>query len=484
MSKKIIYLLSLLMALSLVFASCKKNNGVTDALGGLTPPPNTGQGQEEAGEDGLFNDYAKIPDGEIANTGVYVTTGGNYYRNPVVVARPDGKVFVFAEKRWQSSGSENDVGIDGINTTDVIFKVSTDGGYKFDTQEYTVGTKASGPENSHGAPVVFVSGDKILIAATSGDGIGRTSKTPKASKIDYITGTFDKNSASTGYITWGTWKTIESVNAKGGNSGTTTIQALVSATEAGGSGNKKFEQFATQPARGLVTTSSDIYLPIVLAKQRDDKTDYELMGRMTLKSTMDGTSWSVVEDPIGYTDNVSLTFGPWKETKLIAGTTDGDLVYLTVPNPWSSANPAKFGVSVPGAVPSSKGSMPASEGSPGFFTTKQWYGNKEYKITGTEGSGDTKISDGTAGSPATMSVLVHVQQRASQLYLYLVSNHSDLTLKGKGWKLDDVGKSSTVDMMADGTIVVAAEKGGQDKNYFIRLLRYSQKYIEQQTSAN
>ena len=479
MRKKIIYLLSLLMALSLVFASCKKNNGLDPNNGGLTPPPDTGQGEDVAGEDGLFNDYAQIPDGEIANTGVYVTTGGNYYRNPVVVARPDGKIFVFAEKRWQSQGSGNDVGIDGINTTDIIFKVSDNGGYKFDTQEYTVGTKASGPENSHGAPVVFVSGDKILIAATSGSGIGRTSKTPKASKIDYITGTFG-GSASTGYITWGTWKTIDSVNAKGGTSGTTTIQALVSATEAGGSGNKKFEQFATQPARGLVTTSSDIYLPIVIAQQGGTGTDYELMGRMTLKSTMDGTSWSVVEDPIGYTDDVSLTFGPWKETKLIAGTTDGDLVYLTVPNPWSSANPAKFGVSNPDKAPSPKGTMSASEGSPGFFTTTKWYGANEYTITGNEGKGDTQISD-KGQSAVTKSVLVHVQQRASQLYLYLVSDPKELTLQGKGWKLDDVGKSSTVDMMADGTIVVAAEKGGEDKNYFIRLLRYSQKYLTETT---
>ena len=482
MRKKIIYLLSLLMALSLVFASCKKNNGLDPNNGGLTPPPDTGQGQDVVGENGLFKRYSDIPDGEIANTGVYVTTGGNYYRNPVIVTRPDGKIFVFAEKRWQSSGSGNDVGIDGINTTDIIFKVSTDGGYKFDTQEYTVGTKASGPENSHGAPVVFVSGEKILIAATSGDGIGRTSKTTKESKIDYITGTFG-GSASTGYITWGTWKTIDSVNAKGNSGGTTTIQALVSATEAGGSGNKKFEQFATQPGRGLVTTSSAIYLPIVIAQQGGTGTDYELMGRMTLKSTMDGTSWSVVEDPIGYTDDVSLTFGPWKETKLIDGTTDGDLVYLTVPNPWSSANPGYFGVSTPGVQPEKKATVPASEGSPGFFTTKQWYGDKEYKITTVTG-GSTQISEGTAGTPTTMSVLVHVQQRASQLYLYLVSSPKELTLQGKGWKLDDVGKSSTVDMMADGTIVVAAEKGGQDKNYFIRLLRYSQKYIEQQTSAN
>ena len=37
MSKKIIYLLSLLMALSLVFASCKKNNSITG--GDIATPP-------------------------------------------------------------------------------------------------------------------------------------------------------------------------------------------------------------------------------------------------------------------------------------------------------------------------------------------------------------------------------------------------------------------------------------------------------------
>ena len=475
MSKKIIYLLSLLMALSLVFASCKKNNGLDPNNGGLTPPPDTGAGEEQAGDDGLFNNYDDIPnETEIANTGVYVTTDGNYYRNPVVVARKDGKVFVFAEKRWKSQGSDNDLGIDGDNTTDVIYKVSDNGGYKFNTQEYTVGAKADSPQNSHGAPVVFVKDDKILIAATSGSGLGRTAKTfdqKGKSRIDYITGTINGNS-----IQWDSWTEIKVVPKKARNNAVD-IDSQINGVSAGGAGNKNFNQFGTQPSKGLVTTDGNIYLPVVIAYQGTTSDRYELMGRMTLKSTMDGTTWSVVEEPVGYTDNASVTFGPWKETKLIGGNTDTDLKYLTVPNPWSgSINPGKFGIATDGNKPDAKGTMPASEGSPGFYTiTDKWFGETPYTITGTEGN----VSISSSGSK--MSILVHVQQRASQLYLYRIKDDANLTLEGNGWKLDDVGKSSTVDMLPDGTIVVAAEKGGQDKNYFIRLLRYSQKYIQTKT---
>ena len=223
-----------------------------------------------------------------------------------------------------------------------------------------------------------------------------------------------------------------------------------------------------------------MYLPIVLAYQGTTSDRYELMGRMTVKcDNINGTiSWKVIEEPVGYTDNASVTFGPWKETKLIGGSTDADLQYLSVPNPWSgNINPGKFGVSTPDDKPTSKGSMPASEGSPGFYTiTDKWYGETPYTVSV---SGSTTSISGAGAT--TMSILVHVQQRASQLYLYRIKDAANLTLEGNGWKLDDVGKSSTVDMLPDGTIVVAAEKGGQDKNYFIRLLRYSQPYLMSKT---
>lgn len=270
------------------------------------------------------------------------------------------------------------------------------------------------------------------------------------------------------------------VTPKSGGSGEVTIDSQITSIPAGGSGNKNFNQFGTQPSRGLVTGAGAMYLPIVLAYQGTTSDRYELMGRMTVKcDNINGTiSWKVIEEPVGYTDNASVTFGPWKETKLIGGSTDADLQYLSVPNPWSgNINPGKFGVSTPDDKPTSKGSMPASEGSPGFYTiTDKWYGETPYTVSV---SGSTTSISGAGAT--TMSILVHVQQRASQLYLYRIKDAANLTLEGNGWKLDDVGKSSTVDMLPDGTIVVAAEKGGQDKNYFIRLLRYSQKYIQTKT---
>lgn len=473
MSKKIIYLLSLLMALSLVFASCKKNAaGTGPDLGGLTPPPDTGTGEDQAGDDGLFNDYAQIPnDTEIANTGVYVTTDGNYYRNPVVVARNDGTLFVFAEKRWRSSGSGNDVGIDGINTTDVIYKVSKNGGYKFDTQEYTVGTKASGPKDSHGAPAVFVQNNNIVVVATSGAGIGRTTQdvvNSDPSRIEYISGTITGST-----IQWQSWTEIK-IDSK-------SIVEIVKDISAGGNENKKFNQVATPPSRGYVDSNGDMYLDLVLAYQGDSTTPYELMGRITIKASISNpATWTKVEEPIAYTtDPVKL--GPWKETKLVS---DGGSSYkhIVVPSPWTPATYQKTvlgTIAKNGSASIDQTGITASEGSPGFFiTTDKWYGANDYTVKpgSSEGDGNTT----TSGSGSKMGVFVHVQQRASNLHLYLVNDQ--FQIQGKGWKLDDVGKSSSVDMLPDGTIVVAAEKGGQDKNYFIRLLRYSQKYITTQTT--
>ena len=104
MSKKIIYLLSLLMALSLVFASCKKN-GAGDISGtvpdnGFDNSPDTDNGL--APDQGWLdsNSEAPIKNEEIPN---FQTTGGvAYFRNPVVVVMGDAgsDVVVFAEKRY------------------------------------------------------------------------------------------------------------------------------------------------------------------------------------------------------------------------------------------------------------------------------------------------------------------------------------------------------------------------------------------------
>lgn len=478
MSKKIIYLLSLLMALSLVFASCKKNAaGTGPDLGGLTPPPDTGKGEDLTGDNGLFGKYEDIPnDTEIANTGVYVTTDGNYYRNPVLVAREDGTLFVFAEKRWRSKGSGNDVGIDGINTTDVIYKVSQNGGYKFDTQEYTVGAQATGPDNSHGAPSVFVKDNKIVVVATSGAGIGRTSqaasqKTP--SRIEYISGTIDGTK-----ISWtGNWTEIKEVTV---DQQKKAISEVISIS-AGGANSKKFDQFGTQPSRGFVDGSGNMYLAIVLAQQGTLNDVYELMGRMTIKASIDSpNTWTVVDKPVAYTDNASLKLGPWKETKLISANGDGSLQHLIVPSPWTpdAYKPRVLGTAAKGiAANITKTTIAASEGSPGFFTTNdKWFGETKYELSKDSSTGKVTINGGSATSA---NIVVHVQQTASQLYLYRVNDQ--FQIQGQGLKLDDVGKSSSVDMLPDGTVVVAAEKGGEDKNYFIRLLRYSQPYLMSKT---
>ena len=135
MSKKIIYLLSLLMALSLVFASCKKNNGLDPNNGGLEPPKeedNTG-GKIDA-ETGLVTDdqVSSLPaDKPLKKVTIFKGDANNYLRNPVVVVmggKRDTPV-VFAEKRYNGPGAINDVGIDGKATVDVVYKVGAQSGH-------------------------------------------------------------------------------------------------------------------------------------------------------------------------------------------------------------------------------------------------------------------------------------------------------------------------------------------------------------------
>ena len=94
MSKKIIYLLSLLMALK---------NGITNATDGLTPDkvPSI-DNTDKAGEDGLFSNYGDLVHTEpIAKKEVTKGNGTDYVRNPVIVNLGKGNLVVFAELRYK-----------------------------------------------------------------------------------------------------------------------------------------------------------------------------------------------------------------------------------------------------------------------------------------------------------------------------------------------------------------------------------------------
>ena len=465
MSKKIIYLLSLLMALSLVFASCKKNAAGT---GDLTKPPVDNEtGKEDANQEtGLFEEWSKIPkDTFIKEYEIFQNDGTDFYRNPVLVSMGDGRVFLFAELRYRRAGAANDVGIDGEGAVDIVYRVSENSGYDWDSQTYYVVRNSQEIKDAHGAPNVFLTKDKtkIIVVATAGSGIGRTSKPAdqkEPSRVDYTIGTINGKT-----ISWTEWQAVET--------STTSILNTIKAVKAiKDTGNEMFNQYATVPGRGLVTDSG-IVLSLVIANQGTTDKDKvrELMGRYVLKGTVnsDKIEWTKLEEPVAYTTS-QMNLGPWKETQLYGGTAD-DPKFFVVPSPWTSQKVLKLGKASgknkqePTAV-----EIPASEGSAGYVDLGgKWFGKTEYNPS-------------SMASGNQYSIFLHVEDTSTRLTMRVIDNSSDgFQQKGNGWKINDVGKSSSVDMLPDGTIIYAAEQGGTEKNYGFFFYRYPQYYIATQT---
>ena len=474
MSKKIIYLLSLLMALSLVFASCKKNAAGT---GDLTPPPVDNEtGKEDANQNtGLFEEWSKIPqDTFIKEYEIFQNDGTDFYRNPVLVSMGDGRVFLFAELRYRRAGAANDVGIDGEGAVDIVYRVSENSGYDWDSQTYFVVKNSENITDAHGAPNVFLlNNTTIVVVASAGSGIGRTAKAvgdKPASRVDYAIGTINGKT-----ISWTDWKEVQTSD---------NILTKISQVNAGGTGGEKLNQYATVPGRGLVLNSgSSILLSLVIANQgtTQDGQVRELMGRYVLQGQISGNSitWKQIEDPVAYTTQ-AMNLGPWKETQLYGGDASTPK-FLIVPSPWTGTPNLKLGKAqgtskkTPDAT-----TIPASEGSAGYVDlNSKWFGTSAYALT------DGKISETTGGKQ--YSIFIHVADTTKNLTMRVIDNSGDaFTEKGSGWVMDPVGKSSSVDMLPDGTIIYAAEKGGDAnaRNYGFFFYRYSQYYIATQTGAN
>ncbi|ADK32001.1 sialidase family protein [Brachyspira pilosicoli] len=473
MSKKIIYLLSLLMALSLVFASCKKNAAGTGSdLGSLTPPTEEDNTDQANKDTGLFENWDDIPKTEVIKRTTVFKSGEDFYRNPVVVSMGDGRIFLFSEVRYKRDGAANDVGIDGGGVVDIVYKASKNSGITFDSLEKVVNKGNAITTTiaaSHGAPNVFVLSDKkIVVVATAGGGIGRTAEkvgtgSKPASKVDYIVGDVSDTT-----ITWGEWKEV-TVNG-------TPIMDKIKDTIAGGPSSAKvyFNQYGTASGRGLVDNSTMV-LSLVIANQGDTTDVYELMGRYVLTGTeSSGTvTWTQLAAPVAYAADANKKLGDWKETQVFSGNSTAPN-FIVVPSPWSGRTTMRLGKSFNGEqnIPSNT-DIKASEGSAGSINLSgKWYGKNQYTIN----SGAT----GIAGNSSTEGLIMHVQDLSANLTMYVVDTAS-LTVKGTGFKINDVGKASSIDVLPDGTIITGAEEGGQAKNYYGVFTRYSQYYIADKT---
>lgn len=474
MSKKIIYLLSLLMALSLVFASCKKNNSITG--GDIATPPdeedNTSGIVDES--TGLIKDFGSLPtDKVIKKETIFQGDGANYLRNPVVVVMgaKSNQVAVFGEKRYRSKGAANDVGINGTDVVDIIVRVSANAGVRFGS-EAIVGANATSADNSHGAPVVFKVGDnKVVVVASAGAGIARTAdyagnKTP--SRIDYIIGTLNGET-----FNWGAgWKTLD-INGGAQSAEKTKLLEEVQKINTGNA-SYKFDQMGTQSARGLVSSSGSSYtliLPVIMAQQGTTTDIKELMGVYFVKGTYNGNGDVTWENLSSSTTYVAFnaksenSFSKYKEAQVITGTTDSDVKFIAVPSPWGSPVTGQFGFGSGMNQPSAT-SINGHDGAPGYLTLK-WYGDQNY----------TPESYKNDSSSADKSLFLGVKGDAANVTLYLVDKDT-LNNATRSYLVNAVGKSGSIDVLGDGTIVTAAEEGANgDRNYYTSFTRYSQSYL-------
>ena len=462
MSKKIIYLLSLLMALSLVFASCKKNNGLDPNNGGLEPPKEEDNTAGIVGDDGLTKDdqFSSLPsDKPLKKATIFQGDENNYLRNPVIVVMGKDRNIpvIFAEKRYRSSGAANDVGIDGINSVDVVYKVSANSGQKFEA-ETIVGKGATGPSDSHGAPVVFkVGDDKVVVVASAGAGIARTDKAAAYkvnSRIDYAVGTLNGTT-----FTWNTgWTEV-----KFSNDG----DLLVAIKKI-----SPFDQMGTQAARGYVDGNNKLILPVVMAQQGTTSAVKELMGVYLLEGTVsDNTvTWKDLNNNYSYEAKTENSFSKYKESQVIGGSSP-NYKAIAVPSPWGNPRTTTFGLTTMGTSKSVADiNTLGHDGAPGYLAFK-WFGTTTYK--------PSEYKNQTADK----ALFLAVKDDTSNITLYLV-NKDTLQVEGKstGYVLNSVGKSGSIDILGDGTVVTAAEegrmnKGDSSRNYYTSFTRYSQSYL-------
>lgn len=463
MSKKIIYLLSLLMALSLVFASCKKN-GLDPNNGGLEPPKEEDNTAGKIDENtGLVTDdqVSSLPaDKPLKKVTIFKGDANNYLRNPVVVVMGADRStpVVFAEKRYNGPGAINDVGIDGKATVDVVYKVGAQSGQNFGA-ETIVSTGATGPDTSHGAPVVFKVGDnQVVVVASAGGGIARTEEEASAkaaSKIDYTIGTLSGTTFS-----WTAWVEVKSDLL-------TTIKNIKT-----GNGSDNFAQMGTQAARGHVgTDNKTLILPVVMAQQGTASSVKELMGVYFLKGTFNSSTvtWENLGTSSSYvvfTAKTDSNFSTHKESQVIAGTSDSDVKYVAVPSPWGSPVTDNYGLGTGKDAQPQATDIKGHDGAPGYLAFK-WFGADTY----TPSSYKTQTAD--------KGLFLGPKNAAANITLYLVDKDTlGKTGKADGFELNAIGKSGSIDVLGDGTVVTAAEEGNNgDRNYYTSFTRYSQNYL-------
>ena len=453
MSKKIIYLLSLLMALSLVFAGCKKASTAPTGEGPtkedeVKPPSNLGN-------TGLFDTQTKLDEYKEKpiqqSTEVAKYENGNYMRNPVITVVGRSTVVVFYEIRYQTAGAGNDVALTGENAVSIAYVQSKDSGISFSTTgmgepKFVGGAASSGAADAHGAPIVFNTGDKIVVVASAGIGLssGVYQAGTKESKLQYSVATITGDTVGD----FGEWKdiTVDQNTIKGYG----------------------YTQFGTHSARGTVADDGTLLLPVTLAnyEQSPSKFGYVLY---TGKFNNNDYTWTSTMNAV----NMPNGSGVVKETRIPKGTSDSDYVYLAVSSDKVRISQGKNSGN-PTETP-----IVGSDGSAGTLVVNNWQGATSYDPSNYATNSGTK-----------QAILSHVLGTEQNLAIRLVDENFASQTSGNfalGGAYEANAKSSSMDVLKDGTIVMIAEGGkvtdAATRPFYIYFSRFSQAYIASKTSG-
>ena len=453
MSKKIIYLLSLLMALSLVFAGCKKASTAPTGEGPtkedeVKPPSNLGN-------TGLFDTQTKLDEYKEKpiqqSTEVAKYENGNYMRNPVITVVGGTTVVVFYEIRYQTPGAGNDVALTGNNAVSIAYVQSKDSGISFSTTgmgeiKYVGGAASSGAADAHGAPIVFYDkkNNKIIVVASAGIGLssGVYKAGTKESKLEYSVATITDNKVGD----FSQWKEI-----KPSDKGTITTAG--------------YTQYGTHSARGTVADDGTLLLPVTLANYEQSPSKF---GYVLYTGTVSGDSVTWTQK--GNKVDMPYNGGVVKETRIPKGTSDSDYVYLAV-----SSDKVKISQGKNGGNPTET-HIVGSDGSAGTLVVNNWQGATSYDPSNYANSGTKQ------------AILSHVLGTEQNLAIRLVDENFANQTSGNfalGGAYEANAKSSSMDVLKDGTIVMIAEGGkvtdAATRPFYIYFSRFSQAYIANQT---
>ena len=452
MSKKIIYLLSLLMALSLVFAGCKKASTAPTGEGPtkedeVKPPSNLGN-------TGLFDTQTKLDEYKEKpiqqSTEVAKYENGNYMRNPVITVVGDSTVVVFYEIRYQTAGAGNDVALTGENAVSIAYVQSKDSGISFSTTgmgevKYVGGAASSGAADAHGAPIVFNTGKEIVVVASAGIGLssGVYQAGTKESKLQYSVATITGDTVGD----FGEWKdiTVDQNTIKGYG----------------------YTQFGTHSARGTIADDKKtLLLPVTLADYTQNSSKF---GYVLYTGTVSGDSVTWTQK--GNKVDMPNSSGVVKETRIPKGTSGEDYVYLAVSSDKVRISQGKNGGN-PTETP-----IVGSDGSAGTLVVNNWQGATSYDPSNYATNSGTK-----------QAILSHVLATEQNLAIRLVDENFANQTSGNfplGGAYEANAKSSSMDVLKDGTIVMIAEGGkvtdAATRPFYIYFSRFSQAYIANQT---